>query len=90
MSLPLSLYSRNTLEKVLHIVKLYRVSLKQIGKRASLLDPHDLPEALARIEYAPGIDKKTLEKYAEACLAYSFPLYQNKESPVFIENTSLG
>lgn len=90
MSLSLSSYSRDTLEQVLHIAKLYKISLKQIGKRASLLDPHDLPEALARIEYAPGIEKKTLEKYAEACLAYSFPLYQSKNSPLFVENPALG
>jgi hypothetical protein len=63
--------------------------MKQIGKRAHLEDPKNIPLAVARIEYASGIDQKILEKYATACLSYSFPEYKNDAKPLFVENPTL-
>lgn len=89
-TLDLSSYPRAKLEHVLHIVKLYRSSMKQIGKRASLVDPADLPDVIARIEYASGVDRETVKAYADACLKQSFPEYQSTHAPTLEENPLLG
>ena len=88
--LDLSSYPRATLEHVLHIVKLYRSSMKQIGKRTSLVDPAHMPETIARIEYASGIDRETVKSYADACLKQSFPEYHSTHAPTLEENPLLG
>ena len=64
--------------------------MKQIGKRASLVDPADLPETIARIEYASGIDREAVKIYADTCLKQSFPEYHSTHAPTLEENPLLG
>jgi hypothetical protein len=53
----LSSYSRETLEHLLMMMKSYRNGLKQIGKRAKLIDPNNLPAIRATIEVHSGMDE---------------------------------
>lgn len=84
-----SSYSRDTLEHTLRILSIYRTSLKQIGKRAQLLDPTVVQPLLTRIEYAPGMDESTVKKYAQACISSSFPEYSSNTPPIVSENSRL-
>lgn len=70
---PLSSYSRLDLEKTLQILKSYRLSLVQIGKRAKLIDLDHLPPLEIRVEYAPSIERDMVKKYAYQCLSRAFP-----------------
>ncbi len=88
-TLNLTSYPRETLEHVLSIVKSYRISMKQIGKRAILTDPLDPPQDSVTIEYAPHIDASLIEKYSEACLALSFPEYKSTLPPIIRKNPLL-
>ena len=84
-----SSYSRDTLEHTLRILSIYRSSLKQIGKRAELIDPTIIQPLLTRIEYAPGMDASSIKKYADACIHFSFPEYVSTATPVIRENSRL-
>ena len=85
----LSSYSRETLEHILQIMKNYRISMKQVGNRAILLDPENLPEDVAIIEYAPSMDTTLVDRYARACLRFSFPEFKNTASPIIRKNPLL-
>lgn len=87
-TLDLSSYSRETLEHVLSIAKSYRTSLKQIGKRTTLIDHRNPPGLRARVEYPSSLDTRSATEYAAACIAYAFPEYSG-ESPTLIQNDAL-
>ncbi len=87
-TLDLTSYSRESLEHILHIVKAYRNSLKQIGKRAILSDPKDPPAVTATIEYVSGMDRASVEKYAQSCMKELFPEYTGA-APLLRQNPEL-
>lgn len=63
--------------------------MKQVGKRAILLDPENMPEVTAIIEYAPSMDISLVDRYARACLRFSFPEFKNSAPPTIRENPLL-
>lgn len=63
-TLNLTSYSRETLEHLLSMMKSYRSSLKQIGKRATLIDPENPPAISARIEYPSSMEENFASQYA--------------------------
>jgi hypothetical protein len=87
-SLDLTSYSRETLEHMLLMLKGYKNSLKQIGKRSVLFDPKNPPAIQARVEYTPSIEASFVEKYASACIASLFPEYSGAK-PSLQENKEL-
>lgn len=87
-TLDLSSYSRESLEHLLLIMKSYRNSLKQIGRRARIVDPKNPPGVSAIVEYVSGMDKDSVEKYSRSCIAKLFPEYTG-EVPIFRENPEL-
>lgn len=84
----LSTYPRDTLEQLLGIVKDYRTALKQIGKRAILIDPKNPPKESARIEYPSTMDAISVSQYAAACIKYAFPEYIGP-APTLLSNDTL-
>ncbi len=86
--LDLTSYSRESLENMLSIVKSYRTSLKQIGKRAVLIDPKHPPAISATVEYVGGMHKDSVEKYALSCMKKLFPEYTGA-APILRENPEL-
>ena len=87
-TIDLSSYPRESLENILRIVKSYRNSLKQIGKRAHLFDPKNPPSIASIIEYASGMERDTVEKYAISCIKNLFPEYTGA-SPILRKNPEL-
>ncbi len=69
-------------------MKSYRNSLKQIGRRARIVDPKNPPGVSAIVEYVSGMDKDSVEKYSRSCIAKLFPEYTG-EVPIFRENPEL-
>ena len=88
-TLDLTSYSRETLEHILRVMKQYKISLRQIGKRAVLIDPENPPAIASVVEYAPSIDTSMVEKYALACIKLSFPDYNSGKAPILRENPEL-
>ncbi len=86
--LDLTSYSRESLEHMLSIVKSYRTSLRQIGKRAVLIDPKHPPAISATVEYVGGMHKDTVDKYALSCIKKLFPEYTGA-APILRENPEL-
>jgi hypothetical protein len=84
----LSSYPRETLEHLLRMLKSYRASLKQIGKRAELIDPLDPPSLRAIIEHHSSMEPEDAEKYAKAAIAFAFPKYTGA-SAVLRKNDTL-
>jgi hypothetical protein len=87
-TIDLSSHSRETLEHILSVMKGYRTTLKQVGKRAVLIDAKNPPKERAIIEYAPGMDVSSVEAYGSSCIARLFPGYTG-DAPVLRENTEL-
>lgn len=89
-SLDLSSYSRDTLVDTLRVLKNYKNSLRQVGKRAQLVDT-TTPVALpVTVEYIPTLDRALLEKTAAAAVKKFFPEFSSSDSEiVFIENPKL-
>jgi hypothetical protein len=56
-------------------MKGYRTSLKQIGKRARLIDTKDILIIRAIVEYAPGMDVSSVKSYAASSIKQLFPDY---------------
>jgi hypothetical protein len=70
------------------MLKSYRNGLKQIGKRAILIDPLDPPGIQAVVEMHSGMSEDAARKYAESMIRYAFPSYTG-ESPVVRTNDTL-
>lgn len=87
-TLNLTSYSRETLEHLLLMMKSYRSSLKQIGKRTVLIDPENPPAIAARIEYPSSMEDSFAKEYAQGVLKYAFPAYDGA-SPLLSKNDSL-
>ncbi len=87
-TISLSSYPRETLEHLLKMLKSYKNGLKQIGKRAVLTDPSDLPPVRAVVEYMPTMEEKDVTQYALSCIRYAFPSYTG-EAPLLRPNAEL-
>ncbi len=87
-TLNLSTYSREQLEHILKMLKSYKNGLKQIGKRAVLIDPKNPPKTRAVIEMHSGLDEKQAEKYAQAVIHTTFPEYSG-DTALLRKNDSL-
>lgn len=62
----LSKLDRKNALDVLSILKNYRNSLKQIGKRARLIDPHQKQAMKIRIHHIPSLSSKDTWKSVES------------------------
>ncbi len=84
----LSSYSRETLENLLKIIKSYKSWLKQIWKRAQLVDPNNPAPIRALVELHDWLDENEGLKYAQSVIKFAFPTY-TWESPLVRKNPEL-
>lgn len=76
MSTSLSSFSRESLTDVLRVLKDYKNTLRQVGKRAHITDRQHPIDLIPRVEYAPGLEKELIEKALPKALEKYFPEYQ--------------
>lgn len=89
MPLNLSSYSRDVLEDTLGVIKKYQISLRQIGKKASLHERDVSLPPVIRIEYTPSLDTGIVIQYAKVCLASTFPTVEIPDVITCIPNSKL-
>lgn len=85
----LSSYSKEELYDVLRILKSYRSSLKQIGKRAKLKDDKQKIAKIFRIEYAGEMDKNFLENFSAYACGKFFPEAAFDAQKEYIQNNEI-
>lgn len=86
----LSSYSREALNDTLRVLRNYKNSLRQVGKRAHLEDPRTHEAPTPSVEYAPGLDATLLKQYAENALKLYFSEYSGGTASInFTENPKL-
>lgn len=86
----LSSYSREILSDTLRVMRNYKNSIRQVGRRAVIHDPRIVTEAVPSVEYAPGIDMDLLQKYAATACKKYFPEYSGTQDAIaFRENPKL-
>lgn len=73
MNEKLNQYSREDLQNILAVLKDYRTSLKQIGRRSVLSHPKEKKEKFFRIEHTSNISTEFLEKFLSGVLHKFFP-----------------
>ncbi len=82
--------TRDQIIDTIRVLKNYKNSLRQVGKRAILMDPRSPTVEMPLIEYAPGIETTFLKKYSETAMTTYFPDYTGSpESIIFRENKNL-
>lgn len=82
--------TRDQIIDTIRVLKHYKNSLRQVGKRAVLMDPRSPTVEMPLIEYAPGIETTFLKKYSETAMTTHFPDYTGSlESIIFRENKNL-
>ena len=85
-----SSYSPQFLTDVLRVLRDYKSSLRQVGKRAILSDRRAEKVPIPHIEYAQGIDTDLLKKYSERIVRQYFPEYCGTTDAItFSENLTL-
>ncbi len=82
--------TRDQIIDTIRVLKNYKNSLRQVGKRAILMDPRSLMEDIPLVEYASGIDQSLLRKYSESATSVYFPDYLGSSDAItFRENANL-
>lgn len=86
---PITQYSREELQSMLRVLKTYKQSQRQIGKRSRVFDPKNPPTPALRVEYASGITPSLVEKVAHSVIASHFTDASDLSSITYTENTHL-
>ena len=82
--------TRDQIIDTIRVLKNYKNSLRQVGKRAVLMDPRFPMVEMPLIEYASGIETTFLKKYSDSAMTSYFPDYSGSSDAItFRENTNL-
>lgn len=82
-SVNLSSYSREQLTDILRILKLYKTSYAQIGRRARMIDPRIPALPVIRVEYPTDASLDEIRPFAEKSLAQFFDIKKPTEPIAF-------
>lgn len=85
----LNQYSREDLENVLIVLKDYRNSLKQIGKRSELSHPKHKQAKFFRVEHTAAISQEFLEKFFDEAVEKFFPDAPENTERRFVQNEKI-
>ena len=87
-SVNLSSYTREDLTDILRILKLYKTSYGQIGRRARMRDPRIQSLPLVRVEYPSGSQLDGIRSFATQSLKKFFSI-ENPQNILFEEKNAL-
>ena len=82
--------TRDQIIDTIRVLKNYKNALRQVGKRAILMDPRYPMIAAPVVEYTSGIETTFLKKYSDSAMISYFPDYTGSSDAItFRENKNL-